>query len=129
MKKQSTEEVKGKLLRYFHSRKYENRGAVGEVLTDKNGAVLWEDKPLTVTGLALALGCSSREELFSFRNKKTKALIDRALLKVEEEAEEKLFSKDSFQGAKLFLSCNFKRWQGTEEALPTDLGICSPWAE
>ncbi len=130
MKKIKEEEARHRLREYFRSRKSEKRDADGNFITDKSGAVLTEEKPATVTGLALALGLSSREELYSLRDKKVKALVDRALLKIEEEAEEKLFSKESFQGAKLFLSCNFKRWQGGEEDMPSsDLGICSDWAE
>lgn len=130
MKKMKEEEAKRRLREYFRSRRVEKRAQDGSFLTDKSGAVMVEEKPATVTGLALALGLSSREELFTLGDKKVKALIDRALLKIEEEAEEKLFSKDSFQGAKLFLSCNFKRWQGETEEMPaSDLGIYADWAE
>lgn len=130
MKKIKEEEARLRLREYFRSRRVEKRAADGSILTDKSGAALVEEKPATVTGIALALGLSGREELFSLTDKKVKALVDRALLKVEEEAEEKLFSKDSFQGAKLFLSCNFKRWQGGEEEnYSSDLGIYSDWAE
>lgn len=130
MKKIKEEEARRRLREYFRSRRPEKKAPDGTVLTDKSGAVLTEEKPATVTGLALALGLSSREELFALRDKKVKALVDRALLKIEEEAEEKLFSKDSFQGAKLFLSCNFKRWQGEDGEMPSsDLGIYTDWAE
>lgn len=129
MKRLKEEEVRLRLREYFRSRRAEKRGADGALLTDKSGAVLWEEKPATVTGLAFALGFSSIEELLGVKEKKVKALIDRALLKIEEEAEEKLFSKDSFQGAKLFLGRNFKRWQGGEEESSPDLGVCSEWAE
>jgi len=71
-------------------------------------------RPLTVTGLALALGLSSREELYSFKDKKTRELIEKSLMKIEENAEEKLFSKEYYQGAKLFLEVNFRRWGRTQ---------------
>ncbi len=130
MKKIKEEEAKRRLREYFHSRQIEKKALDGSLLTDKSGAVMVEEKPATVTGIALALGFSRREELFAIKDKKVKALVDRALLKIEEEAEEKLFSKDSFQGAKLFLSCNFKRWQGSEEEnAVSDLGIYTDWAE
>ena len=124
------EEARRRLREYFSSRRVEKKAPDGSYLTDKNGAVLMEEKPATVTGLALALGFSNREELFSLKDKKVKALVDRALLKIEEEADEKHCSKDSFQGAKLFLSCNFKRWQGEDGEMPSsDLGIYTDWAE
>ena len=52
-------------------------------------------------------------------------------LTIEENAEEKLFSKDTFHGAKLFLETNFKRWRGEGEELEGDtgLGVCTLWAE
>lgn len=96
---------------------------------NKSGEVLYEEKPCTVTGLALALGFSERETLFGIKNKKIKVLVDRALLKIEEDAEEKLFCKDTFHGAKLFLETNYKRWQGEETEEIAGLGVCSQWAE
>lgn len=129
MKQAKVEEIRLLLREYFRSRRVEKRGADGNPVVDKSGAPLWEERPSTVTGLAFALGFSAREEMLAVKNKKIKALIDRALLRIEEEAEEKLFSKDSFQGAKFFLCHNFKRWQEGEEERISDLGICSEWAE
>lgn len=130
MKNKSLESYTRKVREYFASRKVPCRGQDGEILTDKSGAVLYEEKAATVTGLAFHLGFSSREEMLSVKNKKIKALVDRALLKIEESAEERLFVKDCFQGAKLFLSANFRRWREGEEADGiTDLGVCSLWAE
>ena len=52
---------------------------------------------------------------------------------MEESAEEKLFSKDTAGGAKLFLSVNFKRYaeNGNEEGagVGAGLGVWSVWAE
>ena len=130
MKKLTEESVTKKICAYFASRRVEKRSGEGEVLLGKNGEIQYEERPCTVTGLALALGLS-REELFQVKDKKIKALIDRALLKIEENAEEKLFCKDTFHGAKLFLETNFKRWQdaGQEPFDSRDLGVCSLWAE
>ncbi len=116
---------------YFESRRTPARDADGSILTRKGGGVVYEEKAATVTGLALALGCSSREELFDIKEGQRKALVERALMRIEEAAEEKLFCKDTFQGAKLFLSANFKRWrEGEEESEGSvDLGVCSVWAE
>ncbi len=69
-----------------------------------------KDLPPTVTGLALALGFSSREELTRFKDQKRSRLIQKALMKIENNAEEKLFTKEHFSGAKLFLEVNFSRW-------------------
>ena len=130
MKKLTEETATEKISAYFASRRVEKRNGEGEVLLGKNGEIQYEEKPCTVTGLALALGLS-REELFEMKDKKIRALVDRALLKIEESAEEKLFCKDTFHGAKLFLENNFKRWQdaGQDSFEPQDLGVCSLWAE
>lgn len=131
VKKMTEKEVKNRICMYFASRRVEKKNREGEFLLGKSGEVQYEEKPCTVTGLALALGFSDREELFTVQNQKIKVLVDRALLEIEENAEEKLFCKDTFHGAKLFLETNFKRWQnGPEERdTPENLGVCSLWAE
>lgn len=123
--------MKEKLEDYFDSRRVVKRDSDGQVIVSKTGEILYEERPCTVTGLALALGMTSREELEQVRDQKVKALIDRALLKIEESAEEKLFFKDTAGGAKLFLATNFRRWSQnvTEESGPISLGVCSVWAE
>jgi len=89
-------------------------------ILDKNGNVIRDEldrpiytvvQPYTITGLAHSLKLSSREELYGFKDPKMQALVNRAILKIEEYAEEKLFFKDSISGAKLFLEVNFNRWQ------------------
>lgn len=131
MKKMTEKVAEERIAAYFLSRKVEKRGQDGEILISKNGEIQYEEKPCTVSGLALALGFSSREKLLAIKDRKTKALVDRALLRIEENAEEKLFCKDTFHGAKLFLEANFKRWagEGAEEELSGNLGVCSVWAE
>ena len=129
VKKLTEDLTKKRICAYFVSRRVEKRDAEGNVLVNKSGEVLYEERPCTVTGLALALGFSDREALFSIKNKKIKVLVDRALLKIEEDAEEKLFCKDTFHGAKLFLETNYKRWQGEETREIAGLGVCSQWAE
>lgn len=71
-----------------------------------------QEEPPTVTGLALALGLSSREQLGEFRTSARRRLIARALMRIEEEAEQRLFTKEYYNGAKLFLEVNFGRWSG-----------------
>ena len=131
MKKMTEEQVTQRICAYFDSRKIERRNQEGDVMIGKGGEVLYEEKPCTVTGLALALGFSRREEIFSIKNKKIKALVNRALSRIEENAEEKLFSKDTFHGAKIFLEVNFERWRGEGEGedTPEGLGVCTLWAE
>lgn len=131
MKKLTEPMVRKMLAEYFNSRCAEKRDAEGNPVLSKNGEVLTEWKPCTVTGIALALGMTSREELSAVTEPKIKALIDRALLRVEESAEEKLFYKDTAGGAKLFLSVNFKRYaeNGSDDGAPANLGVCSVWAE
>lgn len=131
VKKLTEATAKKMLAGYFRSRRVEKRDSDGNFLMGKDGAILYEEKPCTVTGIALALGLESREELELIKDKKIKALVGRALLKVEESAEEKLFSKETSAGAKLFLSVNFKRYAEKEEGQngQVSLGVCSVWAE
>lgn len=132
MKKLTEKKARDLLAGYFSSRRQIKRDSEGNPVVAKTGEVLFEERPCTVTGIALALGMGRREELFSVKDKKVKALIDRALLRVEENAEEKLFFKETVGGARLFLSVNFKRW--AEDGVPEEegtpsLGVCSLWSE
>lgn len=71
------------------------------------------ESPPTVSGLAMALGFSSREELLGYGGKDScRKLIDKALLKIEDFAESRLFDKGQYSGAKFFLEGNFKGWDG-----------------
>ena len=129
------ESVKKRLEEYFLSRLSPKTEKDGRPVLDENGEpVMVSSRPLTVTGLTLALGLSSRDELFSFKSKKTKALIRTALMKIEESAEEKLFTKEYFNGAKLFLEVNFNRWrtdgeQGFEGGELLGESGCEQWSQ
>ncbi|HAZ19035.1 MAG TPA: hypothetical protein DCY74_09635 [Clostridiales bacterium] len=102
---------------------------------DKNGNPIVDNegnpirtvvKPYTVTGLAYALGVESRDALYKIPGN-AGCLVRRALLKIEEYAEQQLFFKESHAGSKLFLEVNFERWK---EALPQDeplLVEIGPW--
>lgn len=110
-----------KVQAYFASHREILRGKDGQALTNALGAEKSAyTQPLTVSGLALALGFSSREELCSIRDKESAKVISRALLVIEEAAEEKLFSKESYSGTKLFLSVNFPRWRAGAPARETE---------
>lgn len=84
----------------------------GEILYDKNGQpIIVGMKPPTITGLALALGFSSRMSLLNYEAKKD--FLDtvlRAKSRVEEYAETRLFDKDGANGAKFSLANNFDGW-------------------
>lgn len=111
MKLPSASEIKRKGDAYFKSRKTIRTDKNGSPVRDEDGNILFgADAPYTMTGYAEAIGLSSVEDLFSFEDEERQLLIKKALLRIEAYAEEHLFNKDSFPGAKLFLSVNFKRW-------------------
>lgn len=74
-------------------------------------------KPLTVTGLALALGFNSRQTLLNYqsRNKKYNEIITKAKLKIENYAEMRLYDKDGSNGAKFNLQNNFRAWDANKK--------------
>lgn len=89
----------------------------GNALKDKYGRViLFGEKPPTVTGLALALGFTSRQALLNYQEKEEFVdSITRAKSRVEEYTETRLFDKDGANGAKFSLSNNFKGWSEKQE--------------
>lgn len=92
----------------------------GEILKDDNGKtvlnkfgnpVVINRKPPTVTGLALALGFTSRLGLLRYQGKEEFCnTITRAKSMVEQYAEERLFDRDGSNGAQFSLRNNFKGW-------------------
>lgn len=129
------QELKEKIDAYFDSRMSVKTDKNGQPVTDGSGKpVTVCDKPLTVTGLTLALGLSDRNELFGFRSRGCRELISRALMIIEDSAEEKLFTKEYFNGAKLFLEVNFDRWKKNagQESDPADIlgeSGCDKWSK
>lgn len=89
----------------------------GNVMTDKYGEpILLGSKPLTVTGLALALGFNSRQALLNYQGRKEfNDTITRAKAMVEQYAEERLFDKDGANGAKFSLANNFEGWKEKQQ--------------
>ena len=89
----------------------------GCAVTDKDGhPVKTKERPLTITGLALALGFTSRQALLNYEGKPEFVdTIKRAKAKVEQYAEERLFDKDGVNGAKFNLSNNFKGWSEKQQ--------------
>lgn len=109
--------------------------AKGEQLYDKYGLpIIVQVTPPTTTGLALALGFDSRTSLFNYkrygdsedsgddsvsedernekRNKEKPYLntITRALSRIEEYTEGRLYDKEGANGAKFSLVNNFRGW-------------------
>lgn len=96
----------------------------GRLYTDENGEpkldrfgneIYLGAKPPTVTGLALALGFTSRLALLNYQDKDEFVnTVLRAKAKVEEYAESRLFDRDGANGAKFNLSNNFRGWRESQ---------------
>lgn len=97
----------------------------GNVLTDKHGIpIIIRAHPPTVTGLALALGFTSRQALLNYQAKpKFVDTITRAKSRCEEYAESRLFDRDGANGAKFSLTNNFKGWSDKPEQGIADAGV------
>lgn len=115
---ESKEEIQEKIDKYFEDCK----GTVltnkdGDILVDKNGLpIVINEKPLTITGLAIALGFNSRQTLLNYQGKEEfMDTITRAKAKVEQYAEERLFDKDGANGAKFSLANNFEGWKEKQQ--------------
>lgn len=114
----TAEEMQEKIDEYFEACK----GRVlmddnGEPYVDKHGHPIVVDvRPLTITGLALALGFNSRQALLNYQAKdEFHDTIMRAKAKVECYAEERLFDKDGANGAKFSLANNFDGWKEKQQ--------------
>lgn len=112
------EEIQEKIDAYFEECK-------GTPLTDKDGMPIYDKngielrvgvRPLTITGLALALGFNSRQALLNYQAKKEfHDTIMRAKARVECYAEERLYDKDGANGAKFSLANNFEGWREKQQ--------------
>ena len=111
------EEMQAVIDKYFEDCSGEYVVIDGEVITDKNGYPLkTKERPLTITGLALALGFTTRQALLNYEGKPEFVdTIKRAKAKVEQYAEERLFDRDGVNGAKFNLSNNFKGWSERQQ--------------
>ena len=98
----------------------------GHLLTDDAGKPIFNKfgepvyvgvKPLTVTGLALALGFTSRQALLNYQDRKDyQVIVEKAKLKIENYAEMRLYDKDGWAGAKFNLQNNYKKWDADKAA-------------
>lgn len=112
------EEIQEKIDAYFE----ECKGTIlkneaGEIVYNKYGMpIIINERPLTVTGLALALGFTSRQALLNYQDKQEFVdTITRAKAVVERYAEERLFDKDGANGAKFSLANNFEGWKEKQQ--------------
>jgi len=122
----SPEEMQAKIDAYFADCK-------GEVVTDKDGEpilnkygepVILGAKPLTVTGLALALDFTTRQALLNYQARgEFRQIIETAKLKIENYAEMRLYDKDGCNGARFNLQNNFRAWDADK---PQDNGKKAP---
>lgn len=108
---------------YFESCKGTPLMIDGNVATDKYGRpIILDEKPPTVTGLALSLGFTGRQALIDYQGRPEFAdTVTRAKSRCEEYAESRLYDKDGANGAKFSLGCNFG-WRATEEKTETAAG-------
>ena len=107
------DEMQAKIEEYF-------KNCEGEILRDKDGkpvvnkkgiVYLTKPRPPTITGLALALGFTSRQALLNYQCKeKFFDTVTRAKARVELYNEEALYTKEGCNGAKFNLSNNFDGW-------------------
>lgn len=91
--------------------------ANGDPIMDKYGNVIMRGvRPLSITGLALAIGFNSRQSLLNYQGRpEFMDTITRAKAKVEQYAEERLFDKDGANGAKFSLANNFDGWKEKQQ--------------
>lgn len=87
------------------------RDEYGDPVFDKQGyPVIVDQKPPTVTGLALALGFTSRRQLLDYQGRPAFShTVTRAKTRCEEYAERRLYDRDGARGAQFSLEHNF-RW-------------------
>ena len=101
----------------------------GKILEDADGnPVLYKGEPvyidrypLTVTGLALALGFNSRQSLLNYNaDPRFTEVITKAKSYVEQYVESRLFDKDGCNGAKFSLTNSFRGWKEKQEIEMTE---------
>ena len=118
-KYKNVEEIEDKIEQYFAICEGEPLlDDDGKQVVNKYGYPCWikPPKPPTVTGLALALGFTTRLSLLNYQGKKEfMNTITRAKTKIEEYAESRLFDRDGSNGAQFSLRNNFRGWNGGQE--------------
>lgn len=113
LKYKTVEELQAAIDQYFENCKGEPLvDGEGNAVTDKHGRpIIVGAEPPTVTGLALALGFSSRKALLDYQGRKAFCnTITRAKSRCEAYAEGRLYDRDGSRGAEFSLKYNF-RWE------------------
>ena len=113
------EEMQAAIDAYFEDCKgHPLTGPDGQIILNKYGDPIFLDvKPLTVTGLALALGFTTRQSLLDYQGRGAyKEIIEAAKLKIENYAEMRLYDKDGWNGARFNLQNNFRHWDADKAA-------------
>ena len=106
----SAEEMQEKIDAYFASCDPELlRDGDGTPMLNKNGEPVYVGgRPMTIQGLALALGFTSRQSLLNYKAKREFVdTVTRARLRVEQYAAERLFDRDAQRGAQFTLAYGF----------------------
>ena len=106
----SAEEMQEKIDAYFASCEPELlRDGDGTPMLNKNGEPVYVGgRPMTIQGLALALGFTSRHSLLNYKAKREFVdTVTRARLRVEQYAAERLFDRDAQRGAQFTLAYGF----------------------
>jgi hypothetical protein len=114
----TVDEIEEKIEKYFKDCKgYPLTDSKGKQMFNKFGSPVFIDvHPPTVTGLALALGFTSRQALLNYQAKPEFVdTITRAKARVEQYAEERLFDRDGSNGAQFSLRNNFKGWDADKK--------------
>ena len=95
---------------YFTACKGEyQKTADGQYALDKHGNPrLINARPPTINGLVQALGFGTRKSLSDYQRKAAfRKTVTVAKMRIEQYAEERLFDRDGFSGARFTLVCNF----------------------
>ena len=106
----SAEEMQEKIDAYFASCEPELlRDGDGTPMLNKNGEPVYVGgRPMTIQGLVLALGFTSRQSLLNYKAKREFVdTVTRARLRVEQYAAERLFDRDAQRGAQFTLAYGF----------------------
>ena len=124
LKLSSPEQVQKAINNYFKSCFVPKKEETGEISKDLEGNIVYElRRPLTMAGLANALGIS-RQSLLDYRDKEGFSdTIKEARRVVEQFAEERLFDREGVQGAKFSLINNFLRWSDKSEIVQTNTNL------
>ena len=115
----SAEEMQEKIDAYFASCERELlRDGDGTPMLNKNGEPEYVGgRPMTIQGLALALGFTSRQSLLNYKAKREFVdTVTRARLRVEQYAAERLFDRDAQRGAQFTLAYGFGYARDTEDS-------------